>query len=104
MVKNDFILLVRSLSALLRGITSNNKGGFYCLNCLYSFRTENKPKNDENICKKSHDYYYIEMLEKSENILKYKNYIYYSCQHWVFTWKIKHTSWQSWKTNNNYNK
>ena len=53
MVKNDFILLVRSLSALLRGITSNNNSGFYCLNCLYSFKTENKPKNDENICKKS---------------------------------------------------
>ena len=30
---------------------------------------------------KNHDYYYIEMLEKSENILKYKNSIYYSCQH-----------------------
>ena len=27
-------LPVKRLSALLRGITSNNNGDFYCLNCL----------------------------------------------------------------------
>ena len=32
----------KNLSALLRGITSKNHGGFYCLNCLHSFVTENK--------------------------------------------------------------
>ena len=31
-------LAVRKLSALFRGITSNNNGDFYCLNCLHSFR------------------------------------------------------------------
>ena len=36
-------LAVKKLSALLRGITSQH-GGFYCLNCLHSFRTENKLK------------------------------------------------------------
>ena len=28
--------------ALLRGKTSKNKGDFYLLNCLHSFRTKNK--------------------------------------------------------------
>ena len=28
-------LAVRSLPALLRGITSNHHGDFYCLNCFY---------------------------------------------------------------------
>ena len=32
-------LVVKSLSALLIGITSNNKGDFYCLNCFHSYRT-----------------------------------------------------------------
>ena len=32
---------IRSLSRLFRGITSNNHGDFYCLGCLYSFRTDN---------------------------------------------------------------
>ena len=28
-------LAVKSLSALLRGITGNNNGDFYCLNCFW---------------------------------------------------------------------
>ena len=32
----------KQLHALLRGLTSKHDGGFYCLNCLHSFRTENK--------------------------------------------------------------
>ena len=35
---------VRSLSRLLTGITSNNNGHFYCLNCFHSHRTENTLK------------------------------------------------------------
>ena len=35
-------LAVKKLSALLKGITSKNKGDFYCLNCFHSFRTKNK--------------------------------------------------------------
>ena len=35
-------LEVRSLPALLRGITSSNNGDFYCLNCFHSYRTHNK--------------------------------------------------------------
>ena len=44
-------LTVRKLSALLHGITSKHESNFYCLNCLYSFRTENKVKSHENYIK-----------------------------------------------------
>ena len=37
-------LAVEKLSALLHGINSKHKGDFYCLNYLYSFKTENKHK------------------------------------------------------------
>ena len=53
-------LAVKSLSALLRGITSNNNGDFYYTNCFYSFGTKNKLKMHANVCK-NHDYYYVEM-------------------------------------------
>ena len=38
-------------SALSNGITSKHKGDFCCLNCLYSFQTENKLKSREKVCK-----------------------------------------------------
>ena len=38
-------LAVKKLPALFKGITSKHDGDFYCLNCLHSFRTENKLKN-----------------------------------------------------------
>ena len=40
-------LAVRSLTALLRGITSNHHGDFYCLNCFHSYTTNNKLKKQE---------------------------------------------------------
>ena len=44
-------LVVKKLSPLLKGITSKLDGGFYCLNCLHSFRIENKLKSHEKVCK-----------------------------------------------------
>ena len=41
----------KKLFALLHRKTSKQKGDFYCLNCLSSFRTENKLKSHENVCK-----------------------------------------------------
>ena len=38
-------LAIKSISRLFRRITSTNNGDFYCVNCLHSFRTNNKPKN-----------------------------------------------------------
>ena len=63
-------LAVRSLSALLRGISSSNNGDFYCLNCFHSYRTLNKLKKHERVCN-NHDYCHIDMLEEGKNILKY---------------------------------
>ena len=42
-------LAVKSISGLLRGITSSHHGDFYCLKCFHSYKTKIKlkktPKN-----------------------------------------------------------
>ena len=65
-------LLVKNLSGLLRGITSNHKEDFYCLNCFHSYRTENKLESHKKIYE-NHDYCYVEMPRKDNNIIKYKH-------------------------------
>ena len=41
--ENWHYLAVKSLSRLLRGISSNHDGDYYyCLNCFHSYRTEDK--------------------------------------------------------------
>ena len=42
-------LTVKKISTLLHRITSKNKGNFYCLNCLHSFRRENKLKFEKYV-------------------------------------------------------
>ena len=46
-----YLAVKKILSALLHRMTSKNKGDFYCLNCLHSFRTNNKLKFHEKVCK-----------------------------------------------------
>ena len=58
------------MSALFRGITSNNNVDFYSLNCFHSYRTENKLKKHEKVCN-DHDYCYVEMPNEDNKILKY---------------------------------
>ena len=79
-------LAIKNLSALFREITSKHVGEFYCLNCLHSFRTENKLKKHKNLCK-GHEYCYI-LLQWLKKITVYqkisteKNYessFYYLC-------------------------
>ena len=41
----------KKISALLHGITSKYTGDFHCLNCLHSFRIENKFKSHDKVCK-----------------------------------------------------
>ena len=53
---------------MLREITSKHNGDFYFVKCFYSFSTENAIKNHESVCK-DHDYCYIEMPDKDNNIL-----------------------------------
>ena len=63
---------ISNLSALFRGITSNNNGDFYCLGCLHSFRTDNMLKKHERLCN-NHDYCHIEMPTDDNNTLKYNH-------------------------------
>ena len=58
--------------ALLRGITSNHNGDFYCLNCFHSYSTKNKHKAHEKLYN-DHDYCYVEMPSENNEILKYNN-------------------------------
>ena len=70
--KNWHYLAVRSLSRLLRGISSNHDGDYYCLNCFHSYRTENKLNVHKKICE-NHDYCNIEMPSPSNHIIKYNS-------------------------------
>ena len=58
-------LAVKNRSRLLRGITWNHHGDFYCLNCLHSFRTKKKLKKHERICK-NHDFCYVKMPDEDK--------------------------------------
>ena len=53
-------------------ITSNHVGDFYFLNCLHSYRTKDKLKEYENVCK-NHDYCYIETSNENNKISKYNH-------------------------------
>ena len=44
-------LAVKKIFTLLREITSKHNEDFYCFNCLHTFRTENKLKSHEKLCK-----------------------------------------------------
>ena len=68
--ENWYYLIVKNLSRLLRGITSNHDGDFSCLNCFHSYRTKNKLDAHKKICK-IHDYCHIKIPTKDNNIIKY---------------------------------
>ena len=64
---NGFNRPIRSLFRLFREVTSNNYGDFYCLNCLYSFGTDNALKRHERLCNKN-DYCHVEMPTKNSKL------------------------------------
>ena len=64
--ENWHYLTVKNLSTLLRGITSNYDGDFYCLNCFHSYRTKNKLEAHKKICE-NRDYCHVEMPTKYNN-------------------------------------
>ena len=68
--KKYHCLAVKRLSRLLYQITSNHHRDFYCLGCLYSFRTDSELKKHKKLCG-NHDYCCVDMLEKVKNIFKY---------------------------------
>ena len=63
-------LAVKNWPSLLREITSIHNDDYYCINCLYSFRTESKLNSPENVCK-YHDHSHTIMSEKYHKILKH---------------------------------
>ena len=68
--KNWHYLAVKTLSTLLRGISSNHNSDYYCLNCFHSYRTENKLNVHKKICEND-EYCNIEMPSPNNNIIKY---------------------------------
>ena len=68
--KNLHYLAVKSLSRLLRGISSNHNSDYYCLNWLNSYRTENKLNVHRQICEND-KYCNIEMPSPNNKIIKY---------------------------------
>ena len=64
----------KKLFTLLRGITSKHHGDFYCLNYLHSFRTKNKLKSHEKVCKNKTFLGILIPLEKDE-ILEFNQYM-----------------------------
>ena len=67
-------LAVKSLSTLLRGITSKHHSGFYCLNYLHSCRTKKPLKSHEKIYKNK-DFCEIVMPSEKDNILEFNQYM-----------------------------
>ena len=67
-------LAVNNLSALLRGITSKHHGNLYCLNCLHSFRTEDKLKSHEKVRENKDSCGFVMPSEKCK-ILEFKHYM-----------------------------
>ena len=64
------LLVVKKLSGLLTGITSNHKEDFYCLNCFHLYRTKNKLEAHKKVCE-NHDYCHVEMPNEDNEIIKY---------------------------------
>ena len=67
---NWHYLAVKSISGLLRGITSNHNDDFYCLNCFHPYTTEKELRKHERICN-DHDFCHLKMPDECNKILKY---------------------------------
>ena len=63
-------IAVTRLSGLLRGVTGNNNGDFYCLNCFHAYTTKNKLEKHKRICE-NRDYCHVEMPNEDNKIIKY---------------------------------
>ena len=66
---NWHYIAVKGIPGLLRGITSNHNGDFYCLNCFLAYTTKNKLRKHERI-RDDHDFCYVNMPDDDNNILE----------------------------------
>ena len=80
---------IKSIPALLRGITSKNNGDFYCLNCFRSYRIAKKLAEHEELCN-NNDFCLVKMPEHKNKFISStpgKNTLksfYYLCRHRMF--------------------
>ena len=74
----------KKFSALTYRETSKHHGDFYCLNYLHSFRTENKLKSHEKVCKNK-DFCGIVMTSEKDKVLEFKQNLKsnYLCWYWI---------------------
>ena len=63
---------IKNMNRLIRGVTSNDHGDFFCRNCMHSFLTDNKLKNHERLCL-NHDHCETIMPKPTKNILKFNS-------------------------------
>ena len=68
--ENWHYLVVKKLSGLLRGITSNHKEDFYCLNCFCGYSAKSKLEEHKKMCE-NNKYCNVEMPTKDNNTIKY---------------------------------
>ena len=61
----------KNISGLLRRITSNHNGDFYCLNCFHSYTIKRKLKRHERVCE-DHDFCDTLIPDEDNKSLKYK--------------------------------
>ena len=54
---------------------STHHGGFYCLNCLYSFKIECKLKFHEEVCKKKKIFVELQFQQKRIMYSKFSQYV-----------------------------
>ena len=67
------ISLVKQLSALARGITSKTNVDFYCLNCIYSFKTKNKLESHKKVSENK-DFCNVLIPSEETKILEFNNH------------------------------
>ena len=48
--EKEHYLTVKSLSALLKGITSKHQGDSFCLNCFHSYRAKGALEKHMKVC------------------------------------------------------
>ena len=63
---------IKSISGLLRGITSTHNGDFYCLNCFHLYRTQKKLKEHEQLCGK-HDFCTLKLPDEEHKYISSKS-------------------------------
>ena len=63
--------VVKKLSALFRAITSKHYGNFFCLNCLYPFRTKNKLESHKRLWENK-DFCIVIIPSEDSKILEFK--------------------------------